>query len=335
MKNKLFNEDGTIKKSNMIVFILIVFVIAFFLIYILLFKEKDITKDAVSVSNTTKTSQIKKLCDGCTINFKGDQLVFEANKEYFVEDLVDLKKVNLRNINFSVEDQSLGTFYVNKENEFVFKTLDKVGTTKIKAKYQSVEDSAIIVVDPGVINSASFIDHPYYIYLNEEDDIKLNTSPEGISISNFNITFDNPEIAYINDNGKIVGTNIGSTTMRFIFNDEEFSQEVNVLSSRLDIYCKVGDTVNDCYNIDYKKIKNDNFNITIKYSDKYTYDDLSYKFVDNGIFGNVSYDGKNPGEVNSYNFRINITKVLEESNGYVEFSLPDGTKKSLNINNMD
>lgn len=328
----LVKKDGTINKRNMLIFIFAIVICLFVFIYILFFKDKNITDGATQVITVTKTSSIKDECENCSIKFIGSELTFEANRSYDLSKYLIVNNIGIRNVNFSIEDGSLAKIS-NTKDSLNLTTLNKVGVTTITATAGDKRVTAKVIIEPGVIKAAKLKSSPYYAFLTKAVDFEIFSEPEGVDISNFNLSIENPEIAEINEEGKLVGKMVGETTVYLSFGEEVSSQLIYVSTSDISVTCSVRGKDADCGNIDVTNLKDNKFNVIVTIDDTFTIDDLKYSFTDNGINGTISYDGKDNSKENTYNYLIAVTNIetLDDRSGIVEFTLPDGSSKKIII----
>lgn len=331
MKKYLFNEDGTIKMMNMLLLIIIVLAIAVGLIYFLLFNGKNVTEGGKPVTSKNVTSTIN-LCKDCNMEFKEEEIILVTNQEYPLEELMNIKNINITSIKFAVDNTDYLTIEKGKDNKLVLKTKNMIGSASISASYDKIKINAKVIINEGEILSLGLLDHPYYIYLNKEVKIDIDSNPKNIDISKLNFYTNDANILDIN-NGMIIGKMVGNAKLYLNYNDNIYEQDVYVVNDLIDISLKKGNKLESVYKI--KISKKEDINIIVSMDDNshvgLTNENLVISHVDEGISGVVEYDGKNLGEERSYKYRISIGEFTENGKMTIAFKHPDGTSRSLII----
>lgn len=319
MKNIFVNEDGTIKLKVVVYTIGIFLFLVLLLMYFISQSTSSITdgnEEQVHVSEKTTTTML--LCKDCKMSFIRDSYDAKTNEEINLNNLLELKSINIRNIKLSGYDEGLIEIKSSKEG-LVIKTLNKLGSTKIKASYQDKESEMTINVFSDVIKSAKMIDN-YYVYLDDFAQLTLETDPENVDASFFNVFSDDESIAKVNGSS-IIGVSLGKTRLNLKYADVLSSSYVYVIKSRIAIYLMEGNSLKEYSTY---KTNTKSFNILVKSLDKdITKDDLTYT-IDNGKIEYIEPDIEEP---NTFKYSVD----LSENNAYMEFTLSDGSKTGLEV----
>lgn len=333
MKKYLFNEDGTIKMLNMILVITIVLALASTLIFFLLFNNKNITEGGKTLTSKDITSTIN-MCKNCSMEFKNKELILVTNQEYPLEEIIDTKNISLASIKYNISNTDYFTIETSKNNGLVLKTKDLIGESTLSAIYDKIKIDTKIIINEGEIISLNLLDHPYYIYLNKETKIDVDSNPKGIDISKFDLSVSDDTIISVN-NGMILGKTLGNAKLYLNYNEDVYEQDVYVVNDLIDIQIKKENTYESIYKIKIDKKEDINVIVTIDDNSNagLTNESLIISHIDEGISGVVEYDGKNLGETRSYKYRISISDLEENGKMTVIFQHPDGTSRSLIIYN--
>lgn len=319
MKNIFVNEDGTIKLKAVVYTIGIFLFLVLLLMYFISQSTSSITdgnEEQVHVSERTTTTM--SLCKDCKMSFIRDSYDAKTNEEINLNNLLELKSINIRNIKLSGYDEGLIEIKSSKEG-LVIKTLNKLGSTKIKASYQDKESEMTINVFSDVIKSAKMIDN-YYVYLDDFAQLTLETDPENVDASFFNVFSDDESIAKVNG-GSIIGVSLGKTRLNLKYADVLSSSYVYVIKSRIAIYLMEGNSLKEYSTY---KTNTKSFNVLVKSLDKdIIKDDLTYT-IDNGKIEYIEPDIEEP---NTFKYSVD----LSENNAYMEFTLSDGSKTGLEV----
>lgn len=322
MKKIFVNEDGTIKLITVVYSILILLFIILLIMFIITKFSSKMTNDNDDerITTTTKTTTTMKLCQDCNLSFIRDEYTMKTNEKINISDLLELKSINIKNVKFSEYDESLIEITTSKK-EVVIKALNKLGTTKIKAEYQNKETEITIHIYSDYITSAKLLNENYYAYVDETNKIVIETDPENVEVSFFNITVDDENIASIS-NGNIIGKNLGVTNINLDYNGITSKSKLYVIKSRIAIYIMSNNEM-----IEYSSYKTNikSFNIIVKSLDKdITKEDLTFNF--NG--GNITYVEPHLEEPNAFIYSVDLNDL---GNYDLEFILSDGSKTGMNI----
>lgn len=238
MKKLLFNEDGTIKTLNMLALIIVILVMAIVIIYSLFFKDKNITEGGVRITSKDITSTIN-MCKDCSMEFNDKELVLLTNQEYPLEDILTVKNISIASVKFEVDKPEYLEVKRSKDNGLVLKTKDMMGEVKISASYDKFKSDLKVIINEGEIVSLKLLDHPYYIYLNQETPIDVDSNPKGLDVTKLNFISDNEAIVSIRD-GKMVGNALGNVKLQLTYNEEIFTQDVYVVNDLIKVGIKKG-----------------------------------------------------------------------------------------------
>nr|MDE6141923.1 hypothetical protein [Bacilli bacterium] len=231
MKKYFFNTDGTIKLGRAIILVDVITFILLFLIFMGLFKNNDLTPRVTTTTKKTTTTTIK-LCKNCRIGFNRQDMTMEPNSSYPLEDLVDLKGVEIHNVKFSISDTLMARIdLVDGKTSVVAE--NKIGTFTLTAKYLDLEESLVINIGTNKLESVNFKSLAYYLHMGETIDLGIVTSPVGFNIDNIDISVDNSEIAELIDNKSIKGKSLGVTKVNINNNGSIISANVYVVKNKI------------------------------------------------------------------------------------------------------
>lgn len=333
MKKYLFNEDGTIKMLNMIIVIIIVLALAIGIIYFLLFNGKNVTEGGKTLTSRDVTSTIN-MCKDCSMEFKDKELILMTNQEYPLEEIMDIKNISPASIKFDIGNTDYFTIERSKDNGLVLKTKDIIGESTLSAIYDKIKIDIKVFINAGDIISVNLLDHPYYIYLNKEVKIDIDSNPRGVDVSTLNFSVSDEEVISVN-NGMIVGKTLGSAKLYLNYNETTYEQDVYVVNDFIDVQMKNGSKLESIYKI--KVDKKEDINVIVNIDDNsnvgLTNEELVITHIDEGISGVIDYDGKNLGTTRSYKYRITINELEANGKMTIVFKHPDGTSRYLVIYN--
>lgn len=321
MKKIFVKEDGTINIIAVFYSILIVlFLILLGMFLITKFSKKMTNEDENRITTTTKTTTTMKLCKDCNMQFIKNEYTLKTNESIDINNLLELKSINIKNVKFSEYDSSLIEIKATKEG-VILKTLNKLGSTKIKANYQDKESVMTLDIFSDFIKSAKLLSENYYVYLDEPSKIAIETDPENVEESFFNFIINDNTIAEIKD-GVINGKTLGKTNITLDYNGIKSNSNLYIIKNRIAIY-----VINNNENIEYSTYKtNTNYiKILVKCLDKdITKEELSYQINR----GNIQYIEPDLEEPNAFIYGIDLDEKGEYN---LEFSLVDGSKTGMKI----
>lgn len=334
MKKYFFNEDGTIKLTRAII---LVDVLTFFLLLLIFmgqFKNQDLTPRVTTTTKKVTTTTIK-ICKNCSIKFNRESLLLEPNSSYPLEDLVDLKGVDIFNVKFSLSDKNIANIeLVDGKISLVVK--NTLGSFTLTASYMDLEETLNVSVNTSKLNSMSFKNQAYYVYPNEEIEIDLITDPLGYDITNLDIKIDNTDVAEIIDNKKVKGKVEGMTKISVNNNGLIASANLYVVKTKINIKVRENYLYQEKDIIEYNN-KEVELLLQLDGEDKdLTNENINFVINDLGNFKTeVSYVGKSTSLENAYIYRIKCTSISSkgEENNYslIEFNLSDGVRKEFKI----
>lgn len=334
MKKYFFNADGTIKLVNAIILVDVITFIILLLIFMGLFKNQDITPRVTTTTKITTTTTIK-LCNNCKIGFNRQDMVMEPNSSYPLEDLVDLKGVEIHNVKFSISDTTKARIdLVAGKTSIVAENI--VGSFTLTAKYLDMEESLNITVGANKLESVNFKNLAYYLYVDETVDLGIVTSPVGYNIDNINVSIENAEIVELVDNKSIKGKQLGVTKVIINNDGAMISANVYVVKNKITVKVKENYTYQEKDIIEYSS---DGVEILLQIDgeDKnLTNEDINPVVSDMGSFTTeVSYVSKSSSLENTYIYRLNFKKtsarVMDVDYSLIEFKLSDGLIKEFKI----
>lgn len=335
MRKFYFNEDGTINIVKATLSVVIILLL-FSLLILFLFREREKLTEGGGTTSTNKilTTTIK-LCKDCKMKFKQNEYKMEANAEIEISELLDLEKINVKMIKFTIEDKSL--LEIKEINgKLMLKSLDKLGSTKLVATFDDREASLDVVINQTFAQSAKLYDKVYYAYLNQETLIDVDSKPIGIDPSFLDLSVENLNIATIMPNGHVKGLAIGETTI--ILNSPEGTSRalLYVIRNRITIKVKEGMLYKEIDYIKYPSNIDGYLDLSIKPENNLSKDDLKFQIENNGsLTASITYDGKNISDEGAYLYKVAI-KVNESMSAIKNYSiiyitLPDGSKTRLEI----
>ena len=325
MKKYFIKDDGTIKLTNMLILIGILFFIVMTFVYLKFFKV-SLEEPNETYKQPEKTSSIN-MCNDCDFYFTLDSLEFNVYSEYRIDKYLEIKNMSLNNIKFEVEDKSLFTIE-NKGTDLNIVTKNKVGKTKLVATYDKIRKEIEVNIIANEIKDISLSENPYYIYNGKSNNVEVITDPIGIDLSSIDLSVLDPNIAKF-ENGSLVGLSEGITKLRLLYNGVEKFQDLYVYNDL--IHVEVMDKnkeLKDLYKIGLKDFKNDAYDIIVSLDDNfnkgYSLNDLVITHEDNGVEVTVTYDGKYSLDKLSYKYRITINGT--EGSSLNKFALGNSTR---------
>lgn len=334
MKKYFFNSDGTIKLMQTIILVDGITFIILLLIFMSLFKDKDLTPRVTTTTKVTTTTTIK-LCKNCHIKFNRQDMIMEPNSSYPLEDLLDLKGVEIHNVKFSISDTSKARIdLVNGKTSVISE--NTLGTFTLTAKYLDLEESLVINIGTNKLESISFDRLAYYVRVDETMDIGVVTSPVGYNIENLNISVDNANIAELVDKSKIKGKSLGTTKISINNSGSIISANVYVVKNKITIKVRENYSYQEKDIIEYN---NDGVELLLQIEsngETYSNEDIVPVISDLGTFTTeISYVSKSTSLDNAYIYRLSFKKTsnkrMETDYSLIEFKLADGTKKEFKI----
>jgi len=334
MKKYFFNSDGTIILVRAIILVDAITLILLLLIFMGLFKNNDITPRVTTTTKKTTTTTIK-LCKNCHISFNREDMLMEPNSSYHLEDLMDLKGVEIHNVKFSISDATKARIdFVDGKTSIVAE--NTLGSFTLTAKYLDLEENLVINISTNKLESVNFKNLAYYLHVGETIDLGIVTSPVGYNIENMDITVDNPQIASLVDKKSIKGESLGTTKVTINNNGTYISANVHVVKNKITIKVKENYTYQEKDILEYN-IEGTEILLTIESNNQtYTNEDIIPVIKDMGSFTTeISYVSKSSSLENTYIYRLNYkknsSKKVETDYSLIEFKLLDGTKKELKI----
>lgn len=334
MKKYFFNVDGTIKLGRAIILVDVITLIILLLIFMGLFKNQDLTPRVTTTRKKTTTTTIK-LCKNCHINFNRQDMIMEPNSSYPLEDLVDLKGVEIHNVKFSISDTTKAKIdLVDGKTSIVAE--NTIGSFTLTAKYLDLEANLVINIGTNKLESVNFKNLAYYLHMGETIDLGIVTSPVGYNIDNINISVDDSNIVELVDNKSIKGKNLGVTKVKINNNGSIISANVYVVKNKITIKVKENYTYQEKDIIEYNS---DGVEILLQIesnNNTYTNEDIVPVINDMGSFiTEVSYVSKSSSLENAYiyrlNFKKNNNKIMDVDYSLIQFKLSDGIIKEFKI----
>ncbi len=322
MRKLFINDDGTINLKTVIFTIIIGIFIIIVLMYLLSIINKPITNDnGERIEATTNTTTTMNLCKDCKLSFSNSTYSLKTNESIDVSSIMSLKSINVKNIKFSGYDETIVDLVSTKEG-LMLKALNKLGTTKLKATYQDKTAEITLSVFSDFISSAKLFNDNYYVYLNDTAQLSLDTDPENVESSFFDVLVDNENIATVKD-GIISGKSLGKTSLKLEYDGIISTSNLYVIKNRIAIYLMENNTMKE-YSEYTTNVRT--FNILVKSLDKdITYNDLTFTIDNNG---SVNYIEPDIEELNMFKYTVNL---VNEGIYNLEFTLNDGSKTGMKI----
>lgn len=331
------NEDGTIKIIPTTIVVIAIILLLFLIICSLFFKGERKVETKTTTKNITTTTI--KLCNGCALKFKQSNFTMNSQDSISVEELLDLTKINIRNVKFEITDKTIAKIKVDETGIFL-STLGKLGKTKVIAKYADIESTLELTVSQDSYDTAKLYDKFYYAYVGEPTTIDVESTPAGIDVSKFKLNVMDSNIAYFDLENKLIPKVTGET--KITLDDPEGRTEATlfVIKNRITVKVKENEIFKQMDKYTYTSDLNGYLNLSVKIEDKeslgYNQDSLKIDIVNNGsVSTSVNYENVNLADENSYIYRLNITinpeVKSETNNSIITFSLPDGSKTRLVI----
>lgn len=334
MKKYFFNSDGTIILVRAVILVNVITFTVLLLIFMGLFKNQDLTPRVTTTTKKTTTTTIK-LCKNCHINFNRQDMVMEPNSSYPLEDLLDLKGVEIHNVKFSISDTSKARIdLVDGKTSIVAENV--LGNFTLTAKYLDLEESLNITIGTNKLESIKFSNLAYYLHVDETIDIGVITSPVGYNIDNINMSIENSLVAELTNNRQIKGKALGVTKLTINNDGSIISANVYVVKNKITIKVKENYTYEEKDIIEYND-KGIEILLQVENNDKtYSNEDIIPIINDVGSFTTeVSYVSKSSSLENAYIYRLNFkksnNKIMDADYSLINFKLSDGTTKELRI----
>ena len=322
MRKLFINEDGTINLKTVIYTIIIGIFIIIVLMYLLTILNKPITNEnGDRIETTTKKTTTMNLCKDCKLSFINSTYSLKTNESIDISTIMSLRSINVKNIKFSDYDETIIDIKNTKEG-LMLKALNKLGTTKLKATYQDKTAEITLSVFSDYISSAKLFSDNYYVYLDDKAQLSLDTNPENVEASFFDVLVDDENIATIKD-GIISGKSLGKTTLQMEYNGVNSTSNLYVIKNRIAIYLMENNSMKE-YSEYITNIRT--LNILVKSLDKdITYNDLTSTIDSNGSVNYIEPDIEEP---NTFKYGVNLTN---EGTYNLEFTLNDGSKTGMKI----
>lgn len=334
MKKIFFNLDGTIKLSCAIILVDTITFLILLLIYIGLLKNQDLTPRITTTTKMTTTTTIK-LCKNCYIKFNRQDIEMEPNSSYPLEDLMDLKGVDIHNVKFSISNTDLASIdLVAGKTSIIAK--NTLGTFTLTAKYLDFEENMEININTSKLDSINFDKLSYYLYVDEEINVGFITNPVGYNIDNLTFTIDNTNIAEIVDNKKIKGKSLGTTKISINNNGTIISANIYVVKTKITIKIKENYLYQEKDIIEYNDKEVEVLLQIDDSNNNYTNEDITPIIYDMGNFTTeVNFVSKSSSLENAYIYRLKFKsetiKPTQDNYTLIKFKLRDDTVKELKI----
>ena len=156
MKKYFIKDDGTIKLTNMLILIGILFFIVMTFVYLKFFKV-SLEEPNETYKQPEKTSSIN-MCNDCDFYFTLDSLEFNVYSEYRIDKYLEIKNMSLNNIKFEFidtytkvekeypyNDKLYFNFLENEGKHIVFEVNDLLDNVLITYNYDNKYDSVELV----------------------------------------------------------------------------------------------------------------------------------------------------------------------------------------------
>ena len=331
------NPDGTYNAINVFVVVTVItFVLLFLLCKSLLF-DKTIT--SVGVTQTTTTTAEWNLCKDCSVVFKTDSIEMEANTDEKIKNIIEVKNITVSSVKYSSSDKNIVDIK-NTDGDYKLVAGNEVGKAVVTATAGDVTAEITVHVKASKITSAKFTNTVYYAYVGKKTKLDIETSPKKAPFSLLNISSDNEDIGYFDEENNFIGKQIGETKITLNQGDKSSTAVVNVIKNKIII--KVKDDGKYQEMSEYKYPSNiDNFvELCVKFEDNenagYDQNSITSNVISAGkIETTISSEGPYTLDTNAYIFKahIKIDQTSDSKDNYsiITFSLPDGSKATIKI----
>lgn len=335
MKKLFFNDDDTIKTTRVIVITGIILLICS--CFILSGDIKALVHNAsIKEQQRPKTTTTFNLCHNCDLKFKKSSIELKVGESASLDELLELKEINIRNVNFVVDDKEI--IKIAADGSLLYITaLNKIGETTLTAKYEGKETVLKVIVSYNEIIDVQLHDKHYQVALGEKEIIALDTNPVGVDIKELDLTIKDPNIAYLDSDKRIIPVAMGTTEIILNFNGVITTRQLSVVKNRIQFYIEQDHEMLEVYEL-YTKDVGRSFDIIIEFQDNlgagFIKDDLQLDIISNGLDIKLEYNGLNIKRDRSYYYKVNVTEIsgnYNERNGIIKVSLPDGSSSELEI----
>lgn len=354
-KNLFKNEDGTLKPIRITLFVcfIVALIMAFFL------KDTNVFKpnlNRITTTNPISTTTIA-ICKDCSFEFNKKTIDVEPGTEVPLDDIMEYKNIDLNQISFTSEDTQIARI-VSHKGKLYIKAEEIVGTTKIKGELDNKKTEIEVIVKATKIKEAHLSDKLYFVYVNKNNIIDVETIPKGADHKLLKLSTDNPDIAEFNEKGELVGKMVGEVkiyleTTRELTEEEKKLETTGtivdrnvkeericyVVNNKITVKVKEGSTFKETNEYKYRGTYSGDISIALSIEDNLgenlTGDDIKWEIIPQGSMnGTISYEGKAANNVD-YLYKVGVSfneeEAMEENKITVYFTLPDGSKTRLVI----
>lgn len=334
MKILFINEDGTIKR-NLVVGIVAVVLVILAGLYLQDDVKALLHNNRIAAEKKRTTTKFN-MCQDCDINFKEKEITLNIGEVINIKEIIKLKNINIKNVEFEVADEEIIKIS-SSGSDAILEALNTTGSTTLVAKYYEKVARVKVNVVYQAIEKAELRDTPYQVALGEMVSLEVNTKPLGIDIKKLDLSIKDKNIAYLDEEMRIVPVSLGNTEVVLNFNGVITTQVLSVVQNRIMVYALEDNSYVEVSKLDTKELGNE-FDIVIQYQDNlsigYREDHLTIEVINNGMITDVSYDGINLEKERFFNYKVKVSEKdsnLESVSSLIKISLPDGSSTEITV----
>ncbi|HQC83566.1 MAG TPA: hypothetical protein PLB45_01665 [Bacilli bacterium] len=339
MKNIFVNEDGTIKMATTLIFVTIFNTVILLLLFSTLFTTENITSNN-KVTTTTealeKSTTTIKVCNDCKINFNLSSIDVIVNGSTDINSFIDLDKISLQNVNFTIGDESYITIDAYGST-FMINAKGKVGSTVVTAYYGDVSSTFTVNVVDASSRTVTFTDDIYYCYLKRTLKADLSTYPYGSTLGT--VTYDSADKNIVTANKKTNSFSckaLGETTISLNDGNNTDTATVIVNTNMVTIKVLNGSKYVEKNHYNYPSDTSSTIKLSVTIEDKglkgYNHSSLSVDVVNQGSMSTTLNYTEDSSVSKTYLYDANVN-LSDNSGGSstITFKLPDGSMGRINI----
>lgn len=338
MKGVFKNSDGTVKLGMTLAFTsVITFVLFFFFLRgFLVFDTSSSSNNVVIEGKNNKASTTTiSLCNDCSFSFISSSITAVTNGSIDINDIMNLNKINIQSIRFSVDNTALAQVSQSGNTEIV-STGGQSGIINLTATFQDKSESVQINIDGNASVYYVFEKEYYYLDLLKSETVKLNSYPYGSNTNDVTYSVSNKKTLSVDKKGKVTARKqIGSYQLIATgANGASATTNIIVVNNKITTKILEGDTYKEYDEYHVSESKDLSLNITFEdnNNDEYTGASIASDIQNSGgVSSSVSYVGSGKS-YKSYEFTIHVD-VSGSGYSLIRFSLPDGSIKYLKLIN--
>lgn len=338
MKGVFKNSDGTVKLGMTLAFTsVITFVLFFFFLRGFLTFDTSSNNNNVVIqgkNNKASTTTIS-LCNDCSFSFINSSITAVTNGTIDIKDIMNLNKVNIQSISFSIDNTSLAQVSQSGSTEIV-NTGNQSGTVTLTASFQDKSESLQINIDANASVYYAYEKEYYYLDLSKNETPILYSYPYGSNTSDVTYSVSDKKYLGVDKKGKVTARKQIGTYQLVATGSNGASTSTNIIVVNNKITTKIleDDTYKEYDEYHISESKDLSLNITFEDNnhDEYTGVNVANDIQNNGgVSASVEYVG-NGKSYKSYDFTIHVS-VSGSGYSLIKFSLPDGSIKYLKLIN--